>query len=90
VTDADRFRLLGKYRTRRCRVGQGVRCRVRGAVVIVALSDAPIPWPLCKAGKWLVAVVSKDLSKALRRESEQAVAFWRVSETGGSGSGTPE
>ncbi len=29
MLDADRFRLLGTYRTPRCRVGQWVRCRVR-------------------------------------------------------------
>jgi hypothetical protein len=51
-----------------------VRCHVRGTVVIVALSDAPIPWPLCKAGKWLVPVVYQGLATALRRESAQAVA----------------
>jgi hypothetical protein len=76
VTDADRFRLLGQYRTPRCRIGQRVRCQVRGEVVIVALSDVPIPWPLCKRGKWLVPVVYQGLVKALRRESEQAVAHW--------------
>ena len=48
MTDADRFRLLGKYLTPPFRIGQRVRCRFRGQVVIVALSDAPIPWPLCK------------------------------------------
>jgi hypothetical protein len=73
VNDADRFRLLDKYRTPRCRIGQTVRCLVSGEVVIVALSDAPIPWPLCKAGPWLVPVVYRDLAKALRRESAQAI-----------------
>src|SRR5262249_52476883 len=79
VTYADRFRLLGKYRTPRYRIGQKVRCQVRGLVVIVALSDASIPWPLCKAGKWLVPVVYQGLAKALRRESAQAVAHhWGI------------
>jgi hypothetical protein len=31
VTGADRFRLLGKYQTPRCRVGQKVRCQVHSA-----------------------------------------------------------
>ena len=79
MTDADRFKLLGRYRTPRCRIGQKVRCQVRGEVVIVALSDAPIPWPLCKRGKWLVPVVYQGLARALRRESAQAVAHhWRI------------
>jgi hypothetical protein len=73
VTDADRFRLLGKYRTPRYRVGQKVRCQVRGPVVIVALSDAPIPWPLCKRRKWLVPVVYWGLARAIRLESAQAI-----------------
>jgi hypothetical protein len=33
MTGADRFKLLGKYRTPRCRIGQTVRCQVRGEVV---------------------------------------------------------
>ena len=79
MTDADRFKLLGTYRTPRCRIGQWVRCQVRGEVRIVGLSDAPIPWPVCKVGKWLVPVVYRGLAKAVRRESEQAVAHhWGV------------
>jgi hypothetical protein len=79
VTDAARFRLLGKYRTPRHRIGQKVRCQVRGKVVIVALSDAPIPWPLCKRRKWLVPVVYQGLARAIRLESAQAIVHhWGV------------
>jgi hypothetical protein len=79
VTDADRFRLLGKYRTSRYRIGQKVCCQVRGKVVIVALSDAPIPWPLCEAGGRLVPVVYQGLVRALRLESAQAIVHhWGV------------
>jgi hypothetical protein len=74
---ADRVQLLfGPYRTPRCRVGQRVRCAVRGTVVVVGLSDAPLPWPLCRCGKWRVPVVYKGLARAVRRESELAVAHW--------------
>jgi hypothetical protein len=77
MNDPDRFKLLfGPYQAPRCRVGRVVRCRVRGEVRIVGLSDAPIPWPVCKAGKWLVPVVYRGLAKAVRRESAQAVAHW--------------
>jgi hypothetical protein len=77
MDDADRFKLLfGPYQAPRFRVGQVVRCEVRGKVRIVGLSDAPIPWPVCRAGKWLVPVVYRGLVKAVRRESEQAVAHW--------------
>jgi hypothetical protein len=68
--------LLGTYRTPRFRYGQTVRCEVNGPVVIVGISAAPIPWPVCKRGKWLVPVVYRDLAKAVRREAEQAVAYW--------------
>jgi hypothetical protein len=80
VNVADRFRLLfSPYRTPRFRVGQRVCCAVRGEVVIVGLSEAPIPWPLCKVGKWHRPVVYKGLARAVRRESEQAVAHhWGV------------
>jgi hypothetical protein len=49
---------------------------VRGKVVICGMSDARIPWPLCKVHRWLVPVVYKGLGRAVRRESEQAVAHW--------------
>jgi len=77
MEDANRHRLLfGPYRTPRFRIGSLVRCEVRGEVRIVGLSDDPIPWPLCRVGKWLVPVVYRGLAKAVRRESEQAVAHW--------------
>jgi hypothetical protein len=50
MDDADRFRLLGKYRTPRFRIGQRVRCLVRGEVIITGMTEAPIPWPLAKGG----------------------------------------
>jgi hypothetical protein len=46
MEDAERFRLLGKYRTPRFRVGRRVLCAVRGQVVITGMSDAPIRWPI--------------------------------------------
>jgi hypothetical protein len=77
MRDADRFRLrFGPYKTPRFRACQRVRCAVGGEVVIVGLSEAPIPWPVCKVGKWRVPVVYKGLARAVRRESEQAVAHW--------------
>jgi hypothetical protein len=76
MLDADRLHLLGIYRTPRCRIGQWVRCRVRGKVQIVGLSDAPIPWPMCQAHTRRVPILYKDLEKAVRRESEQAIAHW--------------
>jgi hypothetical protein len=76
VEDTERFRLLGTYQTPRCRMGQRVRCAVRGQVEIVGLSDAPIPWPLCRYHGHHAPVVYKGLLWAVRRESEQAIVHW--------------
>jgi hypothetical protein len=46
MDDADRFLLLGQYRTPRFRIGQCVRCQVRGEIVITGMTDAPTPWPI--------------------------------------------
>jgi hypothetical protein len=77
MEDAERFRLLGTYRTPRFRYGQRVRCRVRGEVVITGTTDTPIPWPVGKGGRGPHSlVVYKGLAKAVRRESEQAICHW--------------
>jgi hypothetical protein len=75
--DADCFRLLGKYRTPRFRIGQRVRCLVHGEVIITGMTEAPIPWPIGKGGRGRHSlVVYKGLARALRRESEQAICHW--------------
>ena len=77
MTDAERFRLLfGPYRTPRFRYGRPAFCEVRGEVVLVGLSDAPIPWPVGKRGRHKALVVYGGLAEAVRRESAQAVARW--------------
>jgi hypothetical protein len=77
MEDAERFRFLGKYRTPRFRYSRKVLCEVRGEVVITGLTDAPIPWPVGKGDAGRPSqVVFKDLAKAIRRESNQAVAHW--------------
>jgi hypothetical protein len=77
MNDAERFALLGTYRTPRFRVGQRVRCLVRGEVKITGMTDAPIPWPIGKGGRGRHSlVVYKGLARAVRRESEQAICHW--------------
>lgn len=77
MDDADRFRLLGKYKTPRFRIGQRVLCEVRGEVVITGMTEAPIPWPLgLRVRGRHTLIVYKDLAKALRRESNQAICHW--------------
>jgi hypothetical protein len=51
MDDAERIRLLGKYRPPRFRIGQRVSCLVRGEMVITGMTDAPIPWPAGKPAK---------------------------------------
>jgi hypothetical protein len=79
-----RFQLLhGPYAMQRCRVGRFLRCRLRGKVRVVSISDASIMWPLCLAregGGPLTPILCGDLVRAARVESAQAVAYhWGVS-----------
>ena len=77
MEDTERFRLLGTYRTPRFRIGQRVRCLVRGEVIITSITEAPIPWPIAKGGRGRHSlVVYKGLARAVRRESEQAICHW--------------
>jgi hypothetical protein len=77
MDDAERFRLLGAYRTPRFRYGHKVLCEVRGEVTICGITEAPIPWPIGKRGRGRHSlIVFKGLARAVRRESNQAVAYW--------------
>jgi hypothetical protein len=77
MDDAERFRLLGTYKTPRFRYGRKVICEVRGEVVITGMTDSRIPWPIGKRGRGRHSlVVYKDLAKAIRRESNQAICHW--------------
>jgi hypothetical protein len=51
VTDTERVRLLhGPYRPPQLRRGDCVFCLYRDADVVVASwTDAPLPWPRCRA-----------------------------------------
>jgi hypothetical protein len=73
MEDAERFRLLGKYRIPRFRIGRTVFCEVRGEMVITGMTDAPILWPIGQRGRGRhTLIVYMGLAKAGRRESEQA------------------
>jgi hypothetical protein len=79
MTDADRYKLLGTYRTPRVRVGRVLACEARDCdLVVVEMSDARIPWPVGRrrgqSGKSLA--VFGDLARAVRTESNQAVCYW--------------
>jgi hypothetical protein len=73
----DHFKLHGSYRTPRFRLGAKVKCRVRGELTIVGVTDAPIPWPLGKHGRSTKSlVVYGDLARAIRLESVSAICHW--------------
>jgi hypothetical protein len=80
MRDADRYKLLGTYRTPRVRVGPVLTCEARdGDVVVTGYSDARIPWPLgrVRGGRGQGGlVVYGALAEAVRRDSNQAVAHW--------------
>jgi hypothetical protein len=77
----DRVKLLrGPYRAPRLRVGDHAACRLRGEVVVTSWTDAPIPWPRCRAfgthGGGSGLLLAGDLVKAVRQESAAAVMHW--------------
>jgi hypothetical protein len=77
MDDSQRFRLLGTYKTPRFRIGQKVFCEIRGDMTITGITDAPIPWPVGKGRRGRHSlIVYKGLEKALRCESNQAIAYW--------------
>lgn len=77
MEDAERFHLIGKYRAPRFRVGQRVRCRIRGEMIVTGMTDALILWPVGLHGRGRHSlIVYKGLAKAIRLESNQAVAHW--------------
>lgn len=83
MLDVDRFKLLfGPYRSPRCRVGRTwLSCAIRGRVKVVGISDTPIPWPVTLSNRHRVPIICGGLLKAIKRESNQAVArHWGVCE----------
>jgi hypothetical protein len=80
MRDAERFKLLGAYRTPRVRVGAVLSCEARDCdVVVTAYSDGRIPWPVGRRrgsrGRGGL-VVCGGLAEAVRREAGIAVAHW--------------
>lgn len=74
MIEAERFELLGKYKTPRFTYGDVVECEMRGEVKIVGLSTGRIPWPKCRSGKRARAIILYGgLADAVRKESAKAV-----------------
>jgi hypothetical protein len=79
MIDADRYRLLGTYRTPRVRVGRLLTCEARDCdVTVTGYSSARIPWPKGRRvnAKAVALVVYGSLARAVRTESNLAVAYW--------------
>jgi hypothetical protein len=79
--DAERVRLLHcPYRPPRLVRGDRATCLLRDCtVVITAWTDAPIPWPRCRApggGGGSGILLEEELARAGRHESAAAVCYW--------------
>jgi len=82
MIDSERFKLLyGPYVPPECRVGDKLSCEYRGReVTVCGISDGPIQWPSLRRRWPHSLIVCGDLIRALRSESEIAVAHhWGVS-----------
>jgi len=83
LPDHERFRLyFGTYKQPRYNYGDVVTCAARGRMKIIRQTDAPIPWPVGmpigtgrNRGRGTL-VLFKDLARAVRKESAQAVGHW--------------
>jgi hypothetical protein len=80
VSDIGSYPLLGTYTTPELRLGDHVRCRIRGEVEIIGLTSALIPWPIGKRsgkrGRPSGLVLCDGLVEALHSESISAVCRW--------------
>ena len=76
MTDRERVKLLfGPYRAPPLKRGDRATCLVRDCeVIITSWTDAPIPWPQCRAladyrgGGWGL-LVDEELARAVRHEA---------------------
>jgi hypothetical protein len=49
LPDSERYRLLnGLYRSPKCRIGGWLKCRLRGRVKVMAISDGRVQWPMTR------------------------------------------
>ncbi len=77
LDDFERFKLLyGPYVPPQTAVGDKLLCEYRGhEVTVLGISEVPIPWPSMRRGGNQSPILCGDLVRAVRVESEQAVAY---------------
>jgi hypothetical protein len=81
MIDSERFKLLyGPYEVPKCKLGDKLPCEYRDRQVTVkGMTDALIQWPCARRSKRRSPIVCGDLVRAIRTESEMAVAHhWGV------------
>jgi hypothetical protein len=77
MNDEDRFKLLhGPYHAPPVKRGDVVFCEARGDVLVAGETAAPIPWPVGKKGRAKAPILFGGLVDAVKKESNQAVAYW--------------
>jgi len=81
MIDSERFKLLyGPYTPPKCKLGDKLFCEYRDREVTVkGMTDSLIQWPCTRRSNRLSPIVCGDLVRAIRTESEMAVAHhWGV------------
>lgn len=65
---------FGPYRLPKVRIGDRLDCEYAGTVRVVAISDAPVQWPLGVVRGHRIPVLCGQLVRAVKRESASDVA----------------
>ena len=70
--------LCGPYTPPPTRVGRTVKCLFNGKVTVCGWSDGRIPWPMGRVGHGGrgAYVMTLELARAVRCESEAAICYW--------------
>src|SRR5262245_40153949 len=71
--------VAGPYRPPPCKPGDKLLCALRDRLVVVKkVTGARVPWPATNSGRGgrYAPIVTEELARAIRTESNQAVAYW--------------